>query len=128
MVGLSAAGSTVARDGFAIIAEAQDLSRRIAEADLVVTGEGSLDQQSLGGKGPVAIARMAREAGVPALAFAGRLAATADALREAGITAAFSIAQGPESLDDAMASAEAGLRDTARNAFDLLAAARSERR
>lgn len=127
MVGLSAAGRTVARDGFAVVAEHHGLGRRIAGADLVVTGEGSLDGQSLGGKGPVAIARMARDAGVPAIAFAGRLAAGADDLRGVGITAAFAIARGPATLEEALAGAREALRETARNAFDLMAAARSGR-
>jgi len=127
MVGLSAAAPTLARDGFAVVAEHHGLAARVAEADLVVTGEGSLDAQSLGGKGPVAIARMARDAGVPAIAFAGRLAAGADDLSAAGVTAAFCISRGPASLAEALAGAGEALRETARGAFDLVAAARSMR-
>lgn len=49
-----------------------DIPRLIKETDLLITGEGRLDYQSLQGKGPVAIARLAEEAGVPAVAVVGQ--------------------------------------------------------
>jgi glycerate kinase len=121
LVGLSAAAPTVARDGFALVAEHHGLEAQIAAADLIVTGEGSLDRQSLGGKGPVAVARMAAAAGRPAIAFAGRLAVAADDLRPHGIVAAFAIGRGPATLAEALAAGPDALRETARSAFDLLA-------
>ncbi len=57
--------------GFSMVAEVCDLPQRIAAADLVITGEGSLDAQSLSGKGPIGIARLCRELGVPCVAVAG---------------------------------------------------------
>ena len=60
--------------GFALVAERANLRQRVLEADLVVTGEGSLDEQSLHGKGPVGLAKMCRELGVPCVAVAGRCA------------------------------------------------------
>jgi glycerate kinase len=57
--------------GFSLVAQVCDLQQRIAAADLVITGEGSLDAQSLSGKGPVGIARLCRELGVPCVAVAG---------------------------------------------------------
>lgn len=57
--------------GFPLVADTLRIPERIRAADIVITGEGSLDSQSLGGKGPVALARMAREAGKPAIAFCG---------------------------------------------------------
>ncbi len=68
--------------GFELIASLTGLVARIAAADLVVTGEGSLDAQSLAGKGPVGIARLARRHGKPVWAFCG-LADTA--ARECGL-------------------------------------------
>ncbi len=59
--------------GFDLVAEAMDLSSRIAEADLVITGEGSLDEQSLSGKGPVGVARLAKDLGKPVLGLAGQI-------------------------------------------------------
>ncbi|WMS40838.1 glycerate kinase [Acuticoccus sp. MNP-M23] len=119
MTGLSAISPTTATDGFALVQAHHKLEEAIRRADLVVTGEGSLDGQSLGGKGPVGIARMAMAAGVPCLAFAGRVAAQPDALGAAGVTAAFAIAQGPQTLDDALGNAAPSLTVTARAAFAL---------
>ncbi len=59
--------------GFDIVADALQLAGRIAAADLVITGEGSLDAQTLGGKGPAGVAAMARQAGCPVVAVAGRV-------------------------------------------------------
>jgi glycerate kinase len=59
--------------GFELLAGLLDLEGRIRRADHVVTGEGSLDAQSLAGKGPVALARLAGSLGVPASAFCGRV-------------------------------------------------------
>ena len=54
------------------------------EADLVITGEGSLDGQTLAGKAPWGVARSALRAGVPVVAFVGRSSLTAEQAREAG--------------------------------------------
>lgn len=70
--------------GFELVAAALRLRDRIAAADLVITGEGSLDDQSLSGKGPVAIARLCAEHGKPCVAVAGKVSA---AVEKAGIFA-----------------------------------------
>lgn len=59
--------------GFDLISEALDLPGRLAAADLVITGEGSLDAQSLSGKGPVGVARLARDLGKPVMGVAGHI-------------------------------------------------------
>ena len=59
--------------GFDLVAEAVQLRERIAAADLVITGEGRLDAQTLHGKGPVGVAQMARALGKPVAAFAGAI-------------------------------------------------------
>jgi glycerate kinase len=59
--------------GFGFLADACGLARAITDADLVITGEGTLDEGSLGGKTPVAVARMARAAGTPCLALCGAI-------------------------------------------------------
>lgn len=68
--------------GFEMVAEALDLESRVAEADVVVTGEGSLDAQSLQGKGPVGVAKLAKEAGATVVGVAGRVTRE---VRESGI-------------------------------------------
>jgi glycerate kinase len=57
--------------GFDLLAGVLDLESRIQIADHVVTGEGSIDHQSLSGKGPVALARLARSQGIPVTGFCG---------------------------------------------------------
>ncbi|MGD1978930.1 MAG: glycerate kinase [Akkermansiaceae bacterium] len=59
--------------GFDLVSDALDLPARIAAADLVITGEGSLDSQSLSGKGPVGIARLAQDQDKPVIAVAGHI-------------------------------------------------------
>lgn len=70
------------RPGFDIIAETVRLGDRIEAADLVVTGEGRLDDQTLDGKGPAGIAALARKAGKRVIAFGGSIT---DAAERAGL-------------------------------------------
>ena len=59
------------RAGFDLVADLTGLEEAIASADLVITGEGSMDAQTLMGKGPAGVAGMARVAGKQVLAFCG---------------------------------------------------------
>jgi glycerate kinase len=68
---LSFCGATI-RPGFEVVAEAVGLEQKMQDADLVITGEGSLDRQTLEGKTPVGVARMARKLGKPVFAIVGR--------------------------------------------------------
>jgi glycerate kinase len=78
--------------GAAVIAEHTHLSEDIAAADVVVTGEGRLDDQSLHGKVVGALAAAARSQQVPVLVLAGQVCLDEATLRSAGIFAAFAIA------------------------------------
>jgi len=69
--------------GFDLVAEALNLTERISKADLVITGEGSLDEQTLGGKGPAGVALLAKQAGKPVVAIAGRVHESARGLFDA---------------------------------------------
>jgi glycerate kinase len=73
------------RSGFDLVAETLRLPERIQQADLVITGEGGLDDQTLEGKGPAGIAALAREAGKPVIAFGGAIAPAAEKLFDAAI-------------------------------------------
>ncbi len=88
------------RSGFEVVAEAIGLESAIASADLVITGEGSLDAQTGSGKAPAGVARLAARHGVPALAFAGRVPDRA-AARQLGFAAAVPISSGLP-LDEAL--------------------------
>ena len=60
--------------GFQMVAERLDLAKRIANADVVITGEGKIDSQSVQGKGPIGVARIARSYNKPVWAIAGLIA------------------------------------------------------
>jgi glycerate kinase len=77
------------RPGIDVVLELTGLESLLAGADLVITGEGSLDAQSLAGKAPVGVARAAARHGVPVVAVAGRNMLTAAELAAAGITAVY---------------------------------------
>ncbi len=103
--------------GFDLVADALRLSERVAAADLVITGEGSLDAQTLGGKGPAGVAALARAAGVPVVAVAGRVEDCAAELFDAalslesfGLPVAESISRAPELVTRLVAGHEGLLR------------------
>ena len=98
------------KPGIELILDLIDFDRRIAGADLVVTGEGSLDAQSLAGKAPVGVARAAGGAGIPVVAVAGRLQLSPPQLREAGILAAYPLTDLEPDLDRSIANANPLLR------------------
>ncbi|GAB3439294.1 glycerate kinase [Phycicoccus ginsengisoli] len=77
--------------GADLVAELTGLSDAVCTADLVVTGEGSLDEQTLHGKAPAGVAALARDKGVPVVAVAGRVALEEARLRTAGIGAAYAL-------------------------------------
>ena len=97
------------RPGIELVAQLSGLAEAVCGADLVITGEGRLDGQSLHGKTPVGVARVAQTAGVPVIALAGSLGDGYQRLYEAGIDAAFSLVPGPVTLEQAMADAESQL-------------------
>jgi len=76
------------RAGLDVVADAIGLGERIAAADVAVTGEGSLDASTSGGKAPAGVARLAAAVGTPCLAIAGRVEGSAQAH---GLAAAYSL-------------------------------------
>ncbi|WP_102157292.1 glycerate kinase [Zhihengliuella halotolerans] len=105
--------------GSRLVAEAVGLDAALADADLVLTGEGALDTQSLGGKVVDAV-RSRAPGGAVVVVIAGTVKLTAADVRAAGLTAAFSIAPGAASLDELLAAAPALIEDAAANACALL--------
>lgn len=124
--GCGAAGGTAAaliafmdatlKPGIEIVVEATELRRHLQTADLVITGEGRIDAQSLGGKTPVGVARHAKSFKKPVIAFGGSVTDELDALRSAGIDVALSVMCGPSSLAEALAEGERNLIQTAQTA------------
>jgi glycerate kinase len=72
------------RPGIDVVLEFTGLADRLAGADLVITGEGSLDEQSLLGKTPLGVARAAGRAGVPVVAVCGRTTLTPEQQKDSG--------------------------------------------
>ena len=91
--------------GIDLVIEAVDLRARLEGADLCLTGEGALDDQSAFGKTAVGVARLARSMGIPTFALAGTIGEGASATLEQGLDAYFSICPGPIALDQAIARA-----------------------
>lgn len=92
----------VRESGAAVVADCTDQARQIATSQLVLTGEGRFDHQSLRGKLVTSLARVAHDAGVPAVVIAGQVAVDRETVRGAGIVAAFSVADFTGSIERAM--------------------------
>lgn len=101
------------------------LDRLMPQVDLVVTGEGRLDSQTIRGKAPSAIADLARTYGKPVFAFAGTLGHDHAVLHDAGFDAVFSCLARPCTLQEALDEAAANLRRAARNVAATLSVGRS---
>jgi glycerate kinase len=112
------------RPGVALVAELGGLAEAMRGASLAFTGEGRMDEQTLHGKTPAGVARIAQQAGVPVVALAGSLGAGYARLYDVGITAAYSLAAGPMTLAQACAGAADLLADRARDATRLFMAGR----
>src|SRR5437016_6373793 len=108
---LSFCGATI-RPGFDVVAEAVGLERKMKDADIVITGEGSLDRQTLEGKTPAGVARLARKLGKPVFAIVGR-AANDPKVREV-FDAVYKNAQPGMSQEENMKRAAELLRENAR--------------
>ncbi|MEU5717631.1 glycerate kinase [Streptomyces sp. NPDC020403] len=94
------------RPGIEVMLDVLGFAPALARATLVVTGEGSLDEQTLHGKAPAGVAAAARAAGVEVVAVCGRLALPAEALGRAGIRRAYALAE--LEPDPAVSMAQAG--------------------
>jgi glycerate 2-kinase len=81
----------VPRSGIGVVLDLVGFDAALSGAALVITGEGSLDDQSLAGKAPVGVARAAARHGIPVVAVAGRSTLTERQLAAAGIAAAYTL-------------------------------------
>lgn len=91
--------------GIELVLAHSGFAQALDGADLVITGEGQMDEQTIHGKGPIGVARLAREHDVPTVALVGGLAAHDAQLHAAGIQAVLSLTPRPMSLDEALADA-----------------------
>ena len=105
--------------GIKIVLEETRLSDYIKDADIVVTGEGRLDGQTVMGKAPIGVAKIAKQFDKPVLAFSGCVTKDATACNREGIDAFFPVLRNVVSLEDAMnpANARQNMADTAEQVF-----------
>jgi glycerate kinase len=103
------------RAGVEVVADLVGLEEAVRDADLVITGEGRFDAQTLRGKTPFGVARIARQQGVPVIVIAGTLGEGYQQMYEHGVDAAFALASGPMTLEQACVDAPRLLQDRARD-------------
>ena len=121
--GMAAFFGGVLRPGIDLLLDAVDFDRLAKDADLIFTGEGCLDGQTLRGKAVSGVARRAKALGVPVVAVVGGSRGCLDALYDLGLTAAFSINRLPQTLQDSAPHAAQNLAFTMENILRLLEAA-----
>jgi glycerate kinase len=114
--------------GIDLVIDAVDLRSRLEGADLCLTGEGALDDQSAFGKTAVGVGRLSRSIGCPVLALAGSIGPGAEATLGQGLDAYFSICPGPIHLDQAMARAAELLEEATAQAVRAFLAGMSRSR
>lgn len=90
------------KPGVEIVLEVTGLAEKLVGADLVITGEGAMDGQTVYGKTPVGVAKVAKAQGIPVIAVVGSMGSGIEAVYGAGIDAVFTIVQGPCRLDEAI--------------------------
>lgn len=103
------------RPGIDIVTEAVGLDAVVKDADLVITGEGRIDSQTVNGKVPIGVARVAKRYNKPVIAIAGSLSSDVDIVYQHGLDATFSVLYKICSLDDALKQAAENVKMTARN-------------
>ncbi len=117
-----AALAATRRPGIDVVLEFTELEARLAGADLVITGEGSLDEQSLLGKTPLGVARAAARAGVPVIAVCGRTTLGPEQLTASGFRQVHALTELESNVDTCITEAAALLERLGRNIGLQLAA------
>lgn len=110
--------------GIRLILEELHLEKALADADVVITGEGRMDGQSAMGKAPLGVAHLAKKHGKTVIAFCGAATSDANLCNRYGIDAIFPILRAPCSLEEAMEphTASQNLKQTAEQVFGLIKA------
>lgn len=118
--GLLAFLSAELKPGVDIVIKATQLESYIKNADLVITGEGRIDGQTIYGKTPIGVAKTAKKHSVPVIAIAGSIGAGSEAVYEHGISALFSVVPGAVSLQEALEKADENIERTAKNVASVI--------
>jgi len=113
-LGLSLAFNIQIQAGIDMVLDILKVDDALAGADLVITGEGQMDNQTLNGKTPFGIAKRAQARGIPVIAIAGSLGSEVDALYDT-IGSIFGSVRSPQPLAQVLSEAQGNLTRTARN-------------
>lgn len=108
------------KPGIDLIMDELQMEKHTKEADIVITGEGQIDQQTLNGKTITGVAKMAKKHEIPVIAIAGKADRDIDELYNIGITAVFSIVNQPLSLQKSIKSTDQLIQSCVENIFRLL--------
>lgn len=122
--GLVAFLSAELKRGVDIVLEAVSLEEQLKDADLVVTGEGKIDGQTIFGKTPIGVAKTAKKYQIPVVGLAGTIGADYECVFEHGIDVVFSIVSGPGSLQEALLNGQSNMVQTSKNVAQLIKATR----
>ena len=118
----SAFTDAVLRPGIEIVMEELEFEKEIMQADIIVTGEGRLDCQTVMGKAPIGVARLAKKYNKKVIAFSGCVTPEAEVCNDHGIDAYFPVLRTVTSLEEAMnpENAAKNLEATAYQVFRLI--------
>lgn len=94
------------KPGIDLIIKINELESYLKNADLVITGEGQIDDQTLFGKTPIGVAKVAKKYDIPVIGIAGKVDLTTNALYEAGIDAVFSLMDKPMDIKEALTTSK----------------------
>ncbi|ALC55029.1 glycerate kinase [Bacillus thuringiensis] len=103
------------RRGIEIVLDYTNFDKHIEDADLIITGEGRIDEQTAYGKAPVGVAGRAKRFSVPVIAIGGSVSSDYSAVYEKGIDAVFSITTRLMTLEEAYRVAEENIEMTTKN-------------
>ncbi|HGH5480600.1 TPA: glycerate kinase, partial [Staphylococcus pseudintermedius] len=103
------------KHGIDIVLSVTQFDEYVQRADLVITGEGAIDGQTVYGKTPVGVAKAAKKYGKPVIAIAGKLGVGYEAVEKHGIDAVYSMSTGPMSLEQAINEGPVHLKQWARH-------------
>lgn len=108
------------KKGIDIVIEYSKLEEKIQGADLVITGEGSIDSQTRFGKTPYGVAKVTKKYNIPVIALAGNVGKDVDILYDYGFNAIFPILPRVETLEEALLQGKENLEKTSENIARLI--------
>lgn len=118
--GLMAFLNGTLKNGIEMVVKYSELEEKIKSADMVWTGEGSIDSQTQYGKTPLGVARVAKKYDKPVIALAGKVGSNIESLYDMGIDSIFCIMRGVATLEEALKDGKENIERTSENIIRLL--------